>query len=128
MVGRGLERAVVDDRAMVDPAGEGRVARWVRQHKRFAATIIIGGVSFIGLAIGGPAAAGSDSLLQRAIGAFMVSLFLGLIVYASISVVQGLRAKREMVSAVMYTLTAVALILLSFFVFIWLIKRMWELA
>ena len=105
-----------------------QVRQWAGRHKRVSAAILIVGVSFIYLVIGGPAAAESNSALNRIAGALAMSLFLGLILYVSISVVQGLRAESEMVSAVMYTLTAVALILLGFFVFIWIIKRMWEAA
>ena len=107
---------------------EARVARWVWRHKHLSATIIVGGFSFIGLVIAGPPADEAHSPLNRVLGAFTASLLLGLIVYVSISFVQRLRAESKMVSAVMYTLTAVALILLSFFVFIWIIKRMWEAA
>ena len=78
----------------------------------------LGGVSFICLVIGGPAAAESNSALNRVAGVLATSLLLGLIVYISISFVQRLRAESEMLSAVMYTLTTIALILLSFFVFI----------
>jgi hypothetical protein len=105
-----------------------RFARWGRQHKRLSASIIVGWVSWIGLVVGRVPADAPDLLVTRVLGAFTVSLLLGLIVYASISFVQRLRAESEMVSAVMYTLTTVALILLSFFVFIWVIKRMWEAA
>jgi hypothetical protein len=105
-----------------------RFARWGRQHKRLSASIIVGGVSWIGLVIGRVPADAPDLLVTRVLGAFTVSLLLGLIVYVAISVVQGLRAESEMVSAVMYTLTAVALILLGLYVFIWIIKRMWEAA
>jgi hypothetical protein len=106
----------------------GRIVRWARQHKPLSASIIVGGVSWIGLVIGRVPADPPDLLVTRVIGAFTVSLVFGLIVYVSISFAQGLIAQREMVSAVMYTLTAVALILLGLFVFIWIIKRMWEWA
>ena len=100
-----------------------QVRQWAGRHKHLSAAILIGAVSFIWLVIGGPAAA-----LNRVAGVLATSLLLGLIVYMSISFVQRLRAESEMVSAVMYTLTTIALILLSFFVFIWIIKRMWEAA
>jgi hypothetical protein len=105
-----------------------QVRQWAGRHKHLSAAILIGAVSFIWLVIGGPAAAESNSALNRMAGALATSLFLVLIVYVSISFVQRLRAESEMVLAVMYTLTTVALILLSFFVFIWIIKRMWEAA
>ena len=105
-----------------------QVRQWAGRHKRVSVAILIGGVSFICLVIGGPAAAESNSALNRVAGVLVTSLLLGLIVYVSISFVQRLRAEGEMVSAVMYTLTAVALILLGFFLFIWIIKRMWEAA
>ena len=111
---------------MADPE-ERRVARWVSQHKQVSAAILIGGVSFICLVVGGPAA-GSDSLLNRVAGAMATSLLLGLIVYVSMSVAKGLGDAIAMVSPVIYGLAALALFLLSLFVFIWIIKRMWEAA
>jgi lipopolysaccharide export LptBFGC system permease protein LptF len=101
-----------------------RAARRAKRHKNVGATILVGAVSFICLVAFGP----HPALLGRATGAMTVSLLLGLILYVSISVVHGLKEKSEMVSAVMYSLTAVALILLGFFVFIWIFKRMWEAA
>jgi hypothetical protein len=103
-----------------------RVRQWTGRHKYVSATILIGGVSFLCLVVGG-AAAGSEPL-NRVAGALALILFLGLIIYGSISVAKGIRDWFEMAEPLMNALAVFAMFLLGLFVLIWIIKRMWEAA
>src|ERR1700730_13183630 len=98
---------------------------WGRRHKYLSATILIGGVVLLWTLGGG--ATGSD-FLNRAAGALAFLLLLGLITYALIAAAKRLPDLIDAGASVMYALAVLGLFLVGLFVFIWIIKRIWEAA